>query len=215
MSGIDKNYLENDPIEQALASLSAVAPRVDRDALMYQAGFQAALASATSSVRPARFWQAATGLMAAAAVTFAFMLARGASESSPAVAVGAAPESSLSDKNSPIASQVADANDESNFTMVNESVADEQLELSAPLQLGDPASNYLALRQAVLIWGVDSWPRDYRQPTISSADQSDPASQPAVSVRHLLNEMLPEKPAPSPANPDPSEASNHPSKSIA
>lgn len=212
MSGIDKEYLIHDPIEQALASLSPTVPCVDRDALMYQAGYEAAVVNYKSDNQPARIWQAATGLMTAATVALAVVLAQSVSDKPSVVAV----EPPIAGDHEPsVAVQAAEATEESDSKKTKDYLVNQQRSIGPPLYAGDPATNYIALRQAIIMRGVDAWPRDNHQEGSAAGDVSTASPRPAANVRNLLHEMLSSEPPPSSAAPNPSKASNHSSKSIA
>lgn len=188
--------MTNDEVEHALAGLAPLPARVDRDLLMYRAGQAAAARGPASVRRGTRFWQATTGLMTAATVALAFMQFRHPEASSKAPLVAA-------ESGEPT---VVVGVDEVPPSPPVVPPAPARI-VPSPLLRADPSRNYLALRTAVLTWGVETWPTDYREP-VRNASQSAPERP--TSARDLLEELLPASPAPPlPSHEEATEASSH------
>ena len=190
--------MTDEQIEARLASLLPIEPKVDRDQLMYRVGFEAGIRSITAEPvaepvtrRPTiNLWQATTGAMTAATVVLAVMLARQPSTSdSPAMVR--------------VDSSVAPAGDGNPLADPLPAVAvlefaDVQTApipaYTPPAVLGDPSTNYLALRAAVLARGLDAWP--------FLPDRSGPAvlrrsdDTPPPTIYQLREEYLPRSSTP-------------------
>lgn len=178
MSENDKVRMTNDELEQALAGIAPTAPEIDRDALMYQAGYAAARGLA-SQQRTIRFWQSSTALLAAASVALAFTVwQRPTTE--PVVKVVEAPPSSPT----PEAIAEADVPAAENQPVVQPAV----LPTIDPLLLADPSKNYLALRAVVLRRGVDAWPVERH--TLPTTSPHATPTRPST-VRGMMEELLP------------------------
>lgn len=198
----DEVRMTNDEIESLLCSFEPNALHVDRDALMYRAGYAAACGPAARGSH-VRLWQSTTAVMTAATVALAVMLARDETRSAPAVAevdVPVHPERSVDEQQVVVAAAPSPAppveqNDEQQA----------RKRQSSPLLLADPSSNYLALRAAVLHRGVETWPTDYREPAI---DYPGGELHRTSTVRNLMQEVLPSVPQPrEDDHPQPTDAS--------
>lgn len=202
-----------DPVEARLGALVPVAPQVDRDALMYQAGWAAAQAVPrglnSRKVSP-QFWKVTTGLMTAATVILALMLFRQPDSSSTRIVQTV--ESGDLEKTVEDPSLLADIPE---AVAILDVVADESRRPAArhaSYVLVHPSANYLALREVALTRGVDDWPIDYRQPT---SEASREPSNRTSTVRQLMNELLPGVPTePAPEADSPTEASTRDEESI-
>lgn len=176
MSGNDEIRMTNDDIESALAGLALTAPQIDRDALMYRAGYQAALGLA-SSRKTIRLWQSSTALMAAASVALAVTLWQRPTPEPLPQFVDAPPtapsEESIAESEVPQPEPIAVAQTP-------------DLPAVDPLLLADPSKNYLALRAVVLRRGVDAW-------TVESTSSSNTEAAPSrpSTVRGMMDELLP------------------------
>jgi len=185
----DKNPLADNELEAALAELVPTAAAVDRDQLMYQAGWDAACA-ATAMKGRSHFWQATSGLMTAATIALAFVLAQQNSNRGAVAAVADRPsQDSVESKPA-----VAEPDNVDNSVAIASPVASAAEAVSprrfaAPAwQFGDPATNYLALREVVLTRGVESWPAAYRDSSKVRTGQVDRTRD--TSARELLDQML-------------------------
>lgn len=179
-------------IEDALASLQPNEPAIDRDRLMYQAGWVAAEAAQSRRVGP-RLWRAATCVSTAAAllllVTRGEQLVTQPANQQPVVA------KAETDPQEP-PSEVVSSHDWNQPQVVE----------TPPRRLPvfraaspSPASNYLAMRQAA-IEGRFS----FSSPDEDIGDDADsyPTRPPATS-RNLMRELLrDEQPSPAPVAPD-------------
>jgi hypothetical protein len=201
----DEVRMTNDEIEKVLAEFAPAPMAIDRDELMYRAGFNAARGYDTSrAAAPAlphalRIWQSTTALATAASIALAFALWQQPSPQQLPQMVGA-----------PIAEpeQLVDSEPASSATtpvLASETSRPPRID---PLLLADPTNNYFALRATILERGVDAWPVQHR--TYSELP-GDSGTRRPPTVRRLMEEMLP-TPAPTKARDgeteNPNEASN-------
>ncbi len=162
-------------IEAALKTLRPVKVDLNRDELMYQAGYAAGVSSAAQGQRPQYLWKATTGLMTAATVALAFVLASdNGIEAQPTVAQ-AVESTDMKDTVDPVPAQTIPP-------------PVEVISKPSLLLLADPSTNYLALRAAVLHRGVETWPTDYREPM---PRVTEPRGSGSATVRDLMEELLP------------------------
>ena len=204
MSENDEIQMTNDQLETLLGKFTPVDAVVDRDTLMYQAGYAAACGLAGRKSHN-HFWKASTVLMTAASVALALMLTnqRPTDEAGQIATVEAPAQPSdpvvvATDVVVPVTREVRP-------------VTSDQPKPS-PLLLADPSSNYLALRAAVLWRGVETWPTDYREPSHSAPVKG---VQRSSTIQDLLNEILPTVQGPQePAGDEPTEASNNNEETI-
>lgn len=205
MSENDEIRMTNDQLETLLGQFAPVDAVVDRDTLMYQAGY----AAAASQLAPTRFgrhiWKTSTVLATAASVALALVLAnqRPTDEAGQIATVEAPAQPS---------DPVVVATDA--IVPVNREVrpATSDQPKPSPLLLADPSSNYLALRAAVLWRGVETWPTDYREPSHSAPVKG---VQRSSTIQDLLNEILPTVQEPQePAGDEPTEASSNNEETI-
>lgn len=167
--------MTEDKIEAALKSLRPVKVELNRDELMYRAGYAAGASSAAQGPRPQYLWKATTGLMTAATVALAVVLASdNGIEAQPTVAQ-AVESTDVKDTVDPVPAQTIPP-------------PVEVISKTSPLLLADPSTNYLALRAAVLHRGVETWPTDYREPT---PRVTEPRGSGSATVRDLMEELLP------------------------
>jgi len=204
MSEYDEIRMTNDELEQALAGLTPAAPEIDRDALMYQAGYAAAR-GLTTPRRTVRFWQGSTALMTAASVALAVALwERPTPEPVPQLVEAPAVAPSIE--------AVAASEPPAPETNAAPLIQPASLPVIDPLLLADPTKNYLALRAVVLRRGVDAWPVE-RGMSPAGPPRSSP-SRPST-VRGLMEEFLPPPPeAKRSTNDSLNEASTHPEETV-
>ncbi len=199
MSRDDQDRLSalDQQVEARLQNFVPSAPAIDRDRLMFDAGWQAALVSLEAAPRrgAVRFgWPAATALATAASVMLAVMLVR---QSTPVESVATAHREEVAPEQIATASTVptVDANDEATELPPTTSP-----QLPWPYRLPVGGDNYLAVRSAVLSGGVNM----LRSTGYSTTSGETPEREPAT-MRNLLNEYLPpsETRSDSPAESDP------------
>jgi hypothetical protein len=199
----DEVRMTNDQIEKVLGEFAPAPMAIDRDELMYRAGFNAARGSVISSIatpqRQLRIWQSTTALATAASIALAFALWQQPSPQQlpQMVATPVAEPEQLADS-VPASSTVSPA-------LASETSRPPRID---PLLLADPTNNYFALRATILERGVDAWPVEHR--TYSELPGDSDTRRPPT-VRRLMEEMLP-TPAPTKARDgeteNPNEASN-------
>ena len=201
MSGNDANRMTSDELEQALAGMVPTTPEIDRDALMYRAGYVAARGLAAER-RTVRFWQGSTVLMTAASVALAITLwQRPSAEPQPQFVKAPTvtpPVEAVADHETP-------SSENSAAPVAQSSPQISQVPSIDPLLLADPSKNYLALRAVVLRRGVDAWPveREASSTGVPAAAPTGPST-----VRGLMEELLPPPPSPKRStNDNPNEAS--------
>jgi hypothetical protein len=206
----DEVRMTNDEIEKRLAEFASAPLAIDRDELLYRAGFNAAargydISKTATPHRTLRIWQSATALATAASVALAFALWQQPSPQQLPQMVGAPdahPEHLV--ESEPASSSITPV-------LASESTRQGRID---PLLLADPTNNYFALRATILQRGVDAWPVEHRTYTASPGD-SDRRRPP--TVRRLMEEMLP---APIPAKSrdaepeNPNEASHRNQESV-
>ena len=237
---INPNQLDapRNDIEQALAQLVPRAPTVDRDQLMYQAGWAAATASQADSLAVASrqvtwLWPASTGVMVAATLALALMLVNRPPSGTPPVA------GALSQKQVPSPGQdslpvpteqipllqpsaVSPAMPSLAEAIPHETPSLPLLVVSLPRWIFAPATesalpreNYLTMRAVALERGIDAWP--VRRPAVHFSSEIDLPPRPPLTARELLKDLqLPKKTAPRVKRSSPksetSPASNAPAK---
>lgn len=161
-------------LEGRLAGLSPVAPRIDRDKLMFDSGRAAALPEASGYIAEpsrlgTRFWPAATAMMTAASVLLATMLVW--QRDSARVAAPAAPQVA------PVAVQPS----------TDQAPAQSSFAWNTWQARRQPSTGYLGIRQAALTRGVNAI-----EPTVSAASSiHDRNDRVEPSQRRMLNELLP------------------------
>ena len=174
---------DNHPARQ-LASLSPAAPAIDRDALMYQAGWAAA--EEAYSQRPAsqarkgqlwsaRLWNGAACLSTAALVLV--LLRPAATTTTPTTA----PNTARADRSVAGESQSGETASEAETTNPPTIAR----VVRGPIAPPDEPENYLALRRVALTRGL-AWSRE---PVVFDANQSGRAASPPT-VRSLMREFL-------------------------
>lgn len=191
----DQSQKPTDELEAALAALVPAAAAVDRDQMMYQAGWEAAR-SVSAANRPGHFWQITSGLMTAATIALAMTLVQRGGVNNAVAEATPRPQQGAAE--SPLVAAVPEevaggtpAETPAEGVAVAPAVAP-AAEAASPWRgawrFGDPASNYLALREVVLSRGVESWPAVYRD---SSRTRTGPVDRsPTTNARELLDEML-------------------------
>lgn len=203
----------NDELLQSLQQLQPAAADLDRDELMFRAGFQAAskaageafpaagrLAPRGLSDKSPALWKATTGLMTAATVALAIALARQEPASNAPPVAETAP---------PVAPTTAE-------NEITEPEAETPPELPPavsyknPLLAADPSRNYLALRAAVLTRGVDAWPIYVD----NSGGSTTSENRPAPTLYELRNQYLPTSVDRAVEPPEPDETSRTNTSSI-
>lgn len=167
-------------IESQLASFTPAAPAIDRDRLMFAAGWQAAMASLerTPQRGVGRYgWPAATALATAASVMLAVMLVR----EPPQLGSVAQHEETIEVEVEP-AAPVPEPK-----AMVETQLMTSPSPLPWPFRSVSLAGdNYLAVRSAVLEVGVSSL-----RSTGPVSSSSDDTVRPPATMRSLLDEYLP------------------------
>lgn len=178
-------------LERALSQLVPVESAVDRDQLMYQAGWEAGRATVVR--RPtASIWKATTGLMTAASLGLGIMLVQ---QNDQGDAGASATASVANTDNHPKLATAAMDTGESDVGETSAKPESATAGASPPpryvtraRRYGDPASNYLALREVVLTRGVESWPVRYN--ASSDLKRDERAIPPSANSRELLEQML-------------------------
>lgn len=182
----DRSRKPTDELEAALAALVPADAAVDRDQMMYQAGWEAARRVAADK-RPGHFWQVTSGLMTAATIALAITLVqRGAPNNAVAEAT---PRPTQDAAESPLLPAVPEEVPAEGVAAAPAAeAASPRRGTERAWRFGDPASNYLALREVVLSRGVESWPAVYRD---SSRTRTGPVDRSrTTNARELLDEML-------------------------
>lgn len=194
----DEVRMTNDQIEHRLAEFVPAPHAIDRDALLYRAGYNAACGLAASQ-RSVRLWQTTTALATAASVALAFALWQQPSPQPLPQMVEAPQEEAeqLVEHAPPVAEPTP--------------VIAREAPRIDPLLYADPSSNYFALRATILEHGVDAWPVEQRTYSIPASDTE--RSQPPT-VRRLMEEMLPPAKPHEPEHRIPNEASNRSQESV-
>ncbi|WP_442482763.1 hypothetical protein [Aeoliella sp. SH292] len=201
--------MTNDQIEKALAKFAPAPMAIDRDELMYRAGFNAArdydISKTATPQHALRIWQSTTALATAASIAMAFALWQQPSpQQLPQMVAAPVTEPEQLVDSEPASSTVSPV-------LANESSRPPRID---PLLLADPTNNYFALRATILERGVDAWPGEHR--TYSELP-SDSGTRRPPTVRRLMEEMLP---APTPTKSrdieteNPNEASNRNQESV-
>lgn len=196
MSRDDQNRLNaaDQQVESLLASFVPAAPAVDRDRLMFEAGWQAALASlenlpARQSKLSRYAWPAATALATAASVMLAVMLVRQPEQVENVAQM--APREEVQEVTV----------DPAPPTPEPEAIDEARLVASPPAlpwpfrSVSLAGDNYLAVRSAVLETGLSALRPS--EPTMTSSDDT---VRPPVTMRSLMDEYLPTSRATSDSN---------------
>ncbi|QDU58789.1 hypothetical protein [Aeoliella mucimassa] len=184
---VEDDLREEDPLEATLRQLQPAEPQVDRDELMYRAGYAAGVEhrrEKTTRRSSLSIWQASTGLMTAATITLAVMLAR---QPDGATAIDLANVDRMSAPVEIDDQEPLQAPDPELPPLAPVEVAEPLSPLLVVAPSGDPSSNYLALRAAVLLRGVDAWP-DFTDRQPSTRRASDPV--PTRTMLNMRNELL-------------------------
>lgn len=185
MSRDDQDRLSaaDQQVESLLQSLVPAAPAIDRDRLMFEAGWQAALASLERAPRTSAHrygWPAATALATAASVMLAVMLVREPQQVESVAQTAQREEIETVEVDPAPPTPDAEALDEPRL-------------VRSPSPLPWPFRNvslggdtYLAVRSAVLETGVSSLRSP--EPTMSSSGET---IRPPATMRNLMDEYLP------------------------
>jgi hypothetical protein len=185
MSGDNQDRLSpaDQKIESQLASFAVAAPVIDRDRLMFEAGWQAAMASLERTPQRGlgRYgWPAATALATAASVMLAVMLVREPQQVESVAQTAQREEVETVEVDPSPPAHEAEAPDEPRL-------------VRSPSPLPWPFRNvslgsdtYLAVRSAVLETGISALRSP--EPTMSSSGET--IRQPAT-MRSLMDEYLP------------------------